>query len=96
MEWYNEGMLENTGLPEITPDRIFCFRGKNGQGGAATTHEELSAWVTSKLPRTEADKARIKNIDYADYCHNMADSGNEAMNDAVKAELAMLKGLLHE
>ena len=96
VEWYNDGMLENTGLPEITPDRIFCFRGKNGQGGAATTHEELSAWVTSKLPRTEADKARIKNIDYADYCHNMADSGNEAMNDAVKAELAMLKGLLHE
>ena len=53
VEWYNDGMLENTGLPEITQDRIFCFRAKDGQGGARTTHEELSAWVTSKLPRTE-------------------------------------------
>ena len=53
LDWYNEGMLEDTGLPEITQDRIFCFRAKDGQGGARTTHEELSAWVTSKLPQTE-------------------------------------------
>ena len=94
VEWYNDGMLENTGLPEITQDRIFCFRAKNGQGGPATTHEELSSWVASKLPQTEADKPSVKEIDYPSYCQKMGESGNEGMNQAMKAELEMLKGII--
>ena len=46
VEWYNDGMLENTGLPEITQDRIFCFKSKAGKGGVATSHEELNAFIT--------------------------------------------------
>ena len=90
VEWYIDGMLENTGLPEITQDRIFCFRAKDGQGGAATTKEELSAFITSMLPQEEQDKAMIKNIDYARYCETMFASGKEAMSAAVKTELKML------
>lgn len=44
-EWYNDGMLEGMGLPEIRGDRILLFKARDGQGGAATTHEELSQWI---------------------------------------------------
>ena len=36
-EWYNDGMLEQMGLPEIRGNRIFLFKGESGQGGARTT-----------------------------------------------------------
>ena len=38
----------------------------------------------------------MKNIDYANYCHTMANSGNESMQLAAKGELEMLKGMLHD
>ena len=44
-EWYNDGMLEGMGLPEIRGNRILLFKARDGQGGAATTHEELSQWI---------------------------------------------------
>ena len=40
--------------PEIEDDQIFLFKKENGEGGAATTHEELTQWVISKLPPPSA------------------------------------------
>ena len=41
-EWYATGMTNNEGLPEITNNRIFLFKGKKGQGGEMTTTEEIT------------------------------------------------------
>ena len=62
-EWYNDGMLDHVNLPEIRGNRIFLFKGENGQGGAATTPEQLAQWVNSMLPPPSA-YARLKKIDY--------------------------------
>ena len=59
-------MIDDADLPEMTADRIFLFRGKDGQGGAETTHEELKNWITSKLPPIEG-RAEVKNVDYDKY-----------------------------
>ena len=40
-KWYSEGMTNNEGLPAIPNNRIFLFKGKNGQGGEMTTTEEI-------------------------------------------------------
>ena len=48
-EWYTTGMTNNEGLPDIPSDRIFLFRGKSGQGGEMTTHEEIETWIYDKL-----------------------------------------------
>ena len=63
-DWYNNGMLDQMELPEIRGDRIFLFKGKNGQGGTATTHEQLTQWVNSMVPPSN-EYAQLKQIDYA-------------------------------
>ena len=40
-EWYSIGMTNNEGLPAIPNERIFLFKGKNGQGGVMTTTDEI-------------------------------------------------------
>lgn len=59
-EWYNEG-LNMTDLPKMTQERIFLFRGKDGQGGQMTTHSELARWVKSMLPKSEQN-SRVKQF----------------------------------
>ena len=54
-DWYEIGMTDNDGLPEIPEDRIFLFKGKSGNGGELTTHEEITQWITSKLPPPEKE-----------------------------------------
>ena len=49
-DWYSEGMTNNEGLPAISNDRIFLFKGKQGQGGEMTTTEEIENWIYAKLP----------------------------------------------
>jgi len=47
MEWYNPGLIEGIeGMPSLSEDRIFMFRGSTGAGGEATTSEEIMDWVT--------------------------------------------------
>ena len=75
-------MLDEMGLPEIRGNRIFLFKGVNGQGGAATTHEEITQWVSSVLP-PPSEHARLKEIDYASFMAENAASGNEAMSNAI-------------
>ena len=62
-EWYNMGMTSDPGLPEMPGDRIFLFRGKSGQGGEETTHDEIKNWITSKLPPVQ-QRAAVKKVDY--------------------------------
>ena len=52
-EWYATGMTNNEGLPEITSNRIFLFKGKKGQGGEMTTTEEITKWIRGNLPPPE-------------------------------------------
>ena len=94
-EWYTTGMTNNEGLPEIPNDRIYLFKGKNGQGGEMTTHEEITAWISSNLPPREKE-AEVIELDYQGYVEEAAGSGNGAMQAAVKQELEMLKALLHD
>ena len=46
-------MLDDTDGPEMSTDRIFLFRGRDGQAGTETTHEEIKNWISSKLPPVE-------------------------------------------
>lgn len=78
VEWYNDGMVGNEGLPEIPGERIFLFKGKSGQGGDKTTHEEISQWITSMLPPPAA-AAKVKKVVYEEYVADCAGTGNEAM-----------------
>ena len=91
-EWYNDGMLDQMGLPEIRGNRIFLFKGENGQGGARTTPEEITQWVSSVLPPPSA-YARLKPIDYASFINENAACGNEAMTNAISGEIQMLKAM---
>ena len=52
-EWYSIGMTNNEGLPEIPNNRIFLFKGKNGQGGEMTTTDEIQNWIFNNLPPRE-------------------------------------------
>lgn len=46
MEWYNPGLIEGIeGMPELTQDRIYLFKGADGAGGDRTTTDEISAWI---------------------------------------------------
>ena len=91
-EWYNDGMLEQMGLPEIRGNRIFLFKGESGQGGARTTPEEITQWVNSLLPAPSA-YARLKEIDYSSFINENAACGNEAMTNAISGEIQMLKAM---
>ena len=93
--WYNEGMVGNEGLPEIPGHRIFLFKGKSGQGGDMTTHEEISQWITTMLP-PPAEAAKIKKVVYEEYVADCAGTGNEAMQEAMKREVEMMKAALHD
>ena len=63
-EWYTTGMTHNGGLLAIPNNRIFLFKGKNGQGGEMTTTEEISAWISGNLPhqnfKLKSDKLTTK------------------------------------
>ena len=59
-------MLDDTDGPEMSSDRIFLFKGRAGQGGEETTHEEIKNWITSKLPPVEA-RADVINVDLDKY-----------------------------
>lgn len=59
-------MLDDTDGPEINGDRIFLFKGRDGQGGDETTHEEIKNWITSRLPPVE-ERADVINVDYDKY-----------------------------
>ena len=59
-------MLDDTDGPEINGDRIFLFKGRDGQGGNETTHEEIKNWIISKLPPVE-ERADVINVDYDKY-----------------------------
>ena len=76
-------------MPEITGDRIFLFKGRDGQGGAETTHEELKNWITSKLPPIEK-RAGVNNVDYDKYISEALNSENEARANEAKKEVEAL------
>ena len=58
-EWYSEGIQhDNLGMPSIAKERIFLFKGKDGQGGPMTTHNELVNFIQSIIPRKE-EQARL-------------------------------------
>ena len=94
-DWYEIGMTDNEGLPEIPEDRIFLFKGKNDNQGEMTTHEEITTWITSKLPPPEKE-AEVKEVNYQEYVEKAAGSSNDATRAAVTRELEMLKALLHD
>ena len=77
-DWYSEGMTNNEGLPAISNDRIFLFKGKKGQGGEMTTNEEITGWISSNLPPREKE-AEVKEVDYQEYIEEAAGSDNGAM-----------------
>ena len=58
-EWFTEGIkLDDLGMPTVTKERIFLFKGKDGQGGPMTTHNELVNFIQSIIPRKE-EQARL-------------------------------------
>ena len=61
-EWYNMGMTSDPDLPTMSGDRIFLFKGKSGQGGAETTHDEIKNWIKSKVPPVR-ERAAVKKVD---------------------------------
>ena len=77
-EWYNDGMIGNEGLPTIPGNRIFLFKGKRGQGGDMTAHEEISQFVNSMLPPPIA-AAKIKKVVYEEYVADCCNTGNSSM-----------------
>ena len=77
-KWYSEGMANNEGLPQIPSNRKFLFKGKNGQGGQMTTHEDITRWIMEMLPPPEKEAA-VKEIDYEVYVEQAAGSGNIEM-----------------
>ena len=40
-------------MPEVAKERIFLFKGEDGQGGTATTHNELADFIRSIIPAKE-------------------------------------------
>ena len=68
-------MLNDADLPVMTGDRIFLFKGRDGQGGAETTHEEIKYWITSKLPPIE-ERASVINFDWDKYISEAGNSEN--------------------
>ena len=63
LEWYNEGLLSDPELPTFDESRVFLYRGKGGQGGTETTHDEIKQWIVSKMPPVEK-RAEVKPVDY--------------------------------
>ena len=51
-EWYTEGIEHGgLGMPTVAEERIFLFRGVEGQGGKMTKHNEIVAFIKSIIPR---------------------------------------------
>ena len=49
--WYSEGIdHDDLGMPAISKERIFLFKGADGQGGSMTTHNELMDFIQSIIP----------------------------------------------
>ena len=80
-EWFHEGIkIKEIGMPEIAKDRIFLFKGQDGQGGSKTTHEELSSWIKSIIVPEQA--ATIQAINYEELVADGMASGNQEMIQA--------------
>ena len=56
-------------MPYVAKERIFLFKGKDGQGGPATTHKELIDFIASMIPRKEG-QARLAQVDFAKFVVN--------------------------
>lgn len=94
MEWYNPGLIEGIEeMPELSQDRIFLFKAVDGQGGAATTNEEITSWIQSMLPPLE-HATHAKEFKYDDYCVNASNSQNENVRLGLANELKLLESFM--
>ena len=70
-------------MPEISKDRIFLFKGKDGFKEKQTSNEEINGWVQSLIVPEEA--AQMQSVDYSDLVADAMDSSNQHMREAFTA-----------
>ena len=53
-KWYHEGIdHDDLGMPAVAKERIFLFKGVDGQVGDMTTHNELVDFIQGIIPKKE-------------------------------------------
>ena len=77
-------------MPTVAEERIFLFRGKDGQGGPMTTHNEIVAFIQSIMPRKEKE-ARLKPVDFAEFVNSGINSQNAQVKEAMEAMLLSMR-----
>ena len=82
-------MHENLGMPEVSKDRIFLFKGKDGQGGLSTPHAEIKSWVKNLIVPEQA--AQIQRLDYEELVADAMASNNQQMKEAFTEIVEMRK-----
>ena len=70
-------------MPTVAMERIFLFKGIDGQGGPMTTHNEIVDFIQSILPRKEG-YARLAQIDFAEFVDNGMNSQNAQVKQAIE------------
>ena len=77
-------------MPAVAKERIFLFKGEDGQGGTATTHNELVDFIRSIIPAKE-EQARLAQVDFAEFVNNGIDSQNALLKEAIEDLVASMK-----
>ena len=77
------------GIPEISQDRIFFFKGEEGMSGPETTTEELVEFVNSCMPQPE-QATSIKHFDYTSYMETAKSSSNKDLQNVMNSEIEEL------
>ena len=51
-DWYNSLIEDTDGMPRMTPDRVFLYKGKPSNMGniPMTSSYEIQQWVISMMP----------------------------------------------
>ena len=89
-DWYQTGIVhDGLGMPEVSKDHIFLFKGKDGLGGQSTQHAEIKTWVKSMIVPEEA--ARIQRDDYEELVAEALASNNQKMKETFTEIVEMRK-----
>ena len=75
------------GIPEISKDRIFFFKGEDGYTDETTT-EELVGFVRRCMPE---QATTIKEFNYASYLETAKNSSNKDLQHVANTEIEELK-----